>query len=71
MPKEYGVKLGTKISVQNNERIGNNIDPRKSKKFRITTFLCLPLKKKKKTFFMRQSIGGNGGKKKVVSTYKE
>ena len=48
MPKEYGVKLGTKISVQNNERIGNNIDPRKSKKFRITTFLCLPLKKKKK-----------------------
>ena len=51
MPKEYGVKLGTKISVQNNERIGNNIDPRKSKKFWITTFLCLPLKKKKKNLF--------------------
>ena len=65
MPKEYGVKLGTKISVQNNERIGNNIDPRKSKKFRITTFLCLPLKKKK-AFSMRQSIGGNGGKKKKL-----
>ena len=52
MPKEYGVKMGTKISVQNNERIGNNIDPRKSKKFWITTFLCLPLKKKKKKPFL-------------------
>ena len=49
MPKEYGVKLGTKICVGNYDRIGNNIDPRKSKKCSITTF------------FRPQSIGDKLG----------
>ena len=70
MPKEYGVNLGTKICVQKNERIGNNIDPRKFKKFRITTFLCLPLKKKS-LFYATIDRWQWWKKKKVVSAYKE